>query len=345
MQLTQQNQQASPSSLRQAALALSVQHDLGGADLHRLRQSLGLGLVASASPLTSSVALPRAVMVLAAALCGLGLLMWLAANWNDMPRGARFALLQAMVVVMATGAWRLPRWRAPLGLLAFVSTGGLFAFFGMTYQTGADPWQLFALWAALTLPLALAVRSDVVWAPWVLVAMVGVSLWTHTQAGFSWWPRPGQQWAHMTQHALVGLLVLGMGTALSHLTGVGLWGRRTALVLWLLMLVPSASFALWQHNGYALYAVAAAITTVLAWWQSRPGSTDVFGLSAVMLGANVLLLSATLRVLIGDFIDSRADFMIPITLFTTLIMAAALTGTARWIMSVAAQPLNAKETV
>jgi hypothetical protein len=129
------------------------------------------------------------------------------------------------------------------------------------------------------------------------------------------------------------------------LTGVGLWGRRTALVLWLLMLVPSASFALWQHNGYALYAVAAAITTVLAWWQSRPGSTDVFGLSAVMLGANVLLLSATLRVLIGDFKDSRADFMIPITLLTTLIMAAALTGTARWIMSVAAQPLNAKETV
>jgi hypothetical protein len=109
--------------------------------------------------------------------------------------------------------------------------------------------------------------------------------------------------------------------------------------------VPSASFALWQHNGYALYAVAAAITTVLAGWQSRPGSTDVFGLSAVMLGANVLLLSATLRVLIGDFKDSRADFMIPITLLTTLIMAAALTGTARWIMSVAAQPLNAKETV
>jgi hypothetical protein len=37
--------------------------------------------------------------------------------------------------------------------------------------------------------------------------------------------------------------------------------------------------------------------------------------------------------------------LIPITLLTTLIMAAALTGTARWIMSVAAQPLNVKETV
>lgn len=297
-----------------------------------------LGLNAANSPLASSHTLPRAVMVLAAALGGLGLLMWLAANWGDMPRGARFALLQGVVVVMAVGAWRLPRWRAPLGLLALVSTGGLFAFFGMTYQTGADPWQLFALWAALTLPLALAVRSDVVWAPWVLVAMVGVSLWTHTHAGYSWWPRPEQLWAHLAQHALAGALVLCTGSVLARLTGVGLWGRRTALVLWLLMLVPGASFAIWRQDSSALYALAAAIMAGLAWWQSRPGSADVFGLSAVMLGANVLL-SATLRVLSeGSHID-----LIVIALFTTLIMAAALAGTARWVMSVAAHPSNNKE--
>ena len=326
-----------PSPHRRPALDLCAQHHLTGADLQRLRHRLGLST--ANSPLASSHTLPRAVMVLAAALGGLGLLMWLAANWGDMPRGARFALLQGVVVVMAVGAWRLPRWRAPLGLLALVSTGGLFAFFGMTYQTGADPWQLFALWAALTLPLALAVRSDVVWAPWVLVAMVGVSLWTHTHAGYSWWPRPEQLWAHMAQHALAGALVLCTGSVLARLTGVGLWGRRTALVLWLLMLVPGGSFALWQQDSSALYALAAAIMAGLAWWQSRPGSADVFGLSAVMLGANVLLLSATLRVLSEG---SRIDLIV-IALFTTLIMAAALAGTARWVMSVAAHPSNNKE--
>ncbi len=322
---------------RRPALDLCAQHHLTGADLQRLRHRLGLN--AANSPLASSHTLPRAVMVLAAALGGLGLLMWLAANWGDMPRGARFALLQGVVVVMAVGAWRLPRWRAPLGLLALVSTGGLFAFFGMTYQTGADPWQLFALWAALTLPLALAVRSDVVWAPWVLVAMVGVSLWTHAHAGYIWWPRSEQLWAHMAQHALAGALVLCTGSVLARLTGVGLWGRRTALVLWLMLLAPGGSFALWQQDSAALYALAAAITAGLAWWQSRPGSADVFGLSAVMLGANVLLLSATLRVLSGG---SRMDW-IAIALFTTLIMAAALAGTARWVMSVAAHPSNNKE--
>jgi len=46
------------------------------------------------------------------------------------------------------------------------SIGGLFAYFRQTYQTGADAWQLFALWAALGLPLCLGVGSVVPWAPW-----------------------------------------------------------------------------------------------------------------------------------------------------------------------------------
>jgi hypothetical protein len=326
------------SPLRQSALDLCAQHHLHGADLQRLRQHLGLH--DSSAQLANTNTLPRAITILAAALGGLGLLMWLAANWGDMPRGLRFALLQGVVLVMALGAWRLPRWRAPLGLLAFVATGGLFAFFGMTYQTGADPWQLFALWAALTLPLALAVRSDVVWAPWALVAMVAVSLWTHTHAGYSWWPRPGRLWPHVVQQVLAGLLVLGMGTVLARFTGVGVWGRRTVLVLWLVMLVPSASVALWGHNSTVFFGMAAAIVAGLAWLSSRPGSADVFGLSAVMLGANGLLFSGALRVLVGD---SRGDW-IAIALFMTLIMAAALAGTARWVLSVAAHPLNSKES-
>ena len=31
-----------------------------------------------------------------------------------------------------------------MALLAMLNIGGLFAFFGQTFQTGADPWQLFA---------------------------------------------------------------------------------------------------------------------------------------------------------------------------------------------------------
>lgn len=318
-----------PSAQRRAALDLAAHHQLNGASLARLRTALGLE---QALPGLQPAALARGVMVLAAALGGLGPLMWLAANWGEMSRLLRFGLLQFVVLTMAAGAlWHL-RWRAPLGLLAFVSTGGLFAFFGMTYQTGADPWQLFALWAVLTLPLAVAVRSDVLWAPWVLVVLVGLSLWTHTQAGYQWWPRAGRTWPYAVQCLLAGLLVAAVNTRpVARMAGVGLWGRRTAMVLWLAMLVPVSSYALWQSDLGGLFVLGAALTAALAWTLSRPAWVDVFSLSAVMLGANVLLFSGVLRLFGGD---SRLDWIGSMFLLA-VVMAGALAGTGRWVLHVA----------
>src|SRR6218665_3705714 len=169
-------------NLRITALELAQAHKLDHAATTRLMSLAGLD--SQPEPLTRWFW--RAVAILAAALGGLGLIFWVAANWGDFGRAGRFALLQAFVVVMLLGAWWRPALRAPLALLALLGTGGLFAYFGQTYQTGADPWQLFALWAVLTLPLALAVRSDVVWVPWTLVAVVGISLWAQAHTGHSW---------------------------------------------------------------------------------------------------------------------------------------------------------------
>src|SRR5690606_8361253 len=62
-------------------------------------------------------------------------------------------------------------------LLACVLLGALLALVGQTYQTGADPWQLFALWALLMLPWVAAGRSVVLCLLWVLVSNVVVMLW------------------------------------------------------------------------------------------------------------------------------------------------------------------------
>ncbi|MFV0280825.1 MAG: GDYXXLXY domain-containing protein, partial [Rhodoblastus sp.] len=48
---------------------------------------------------------------------------------------------------------------------------------GQIYPSGADAWQLFALWAALALPFALAARHDAVWVLWTLVAGGATGLW------------------------------------------------------------------------------------------------------------------------------------------------------------------------
>ena len=91
-----------------------------------------------------------------------------------MKRRPSYALLAAAAVAVLAAAAR-PALRVPGALAALLATGALFAYFGQTYQTGADPWQLFALWALLTLPLALAARSDALWLPWCLVAMAAPS--------------------------------------------------------------------------------------------------------------------------------------------------------------------------
>ena len=122
----------------------------------------------------------------AGALVGFGLTLWIAANWDAFGKFGRFGLIGAIVAVAGAVAIAGPRLRAPASLIGVMAVGGLLALFGQTYQSGADPWQLFALWAALTLPWALAARHDAVWCAWVVIAMTAVSLWAPENRAWPW---------------------------------------------------------------------------------------------------------------------------------------------------------------
>jgi uncharacterized membrane protein len=123
----------------------------------------------------------RALVTLAALLLGAGLIFWVAANWQAQTRQFKFLLLQALLLGSVLGALAWPRGRTALLLLATLALGGLLAFIGQTYQTGADPWQLFAAWAALALLWVAAARSDALWTLWVLIAGTGMALWSGSQ--------------------------------------------------------------------------------------------------------------------------------------------------------------------
>lgn len=277
--------------LRLALYELAAAHQLDAKDADRLQRLAGL----RAEPPALGVWLPRGVAVLAAALLGLGLIFWVAANWGSLGRSGRFGLLQALVVVMAAGAaWR-PAARAALALLAMLGIGGLFAYFGQTYQTGADPWQLFAWWAALALPLCAGVRSDVLWAPWAAVAMGAVSLWVHANTGHAWRVEAGDLPVHLLGWGLACTLVLGLSPPLRRFSGAGVWGFRTALTLAVVSIALTALGGLFDtsvapHYGLGL-AVLGAAAAVLAW----PRAFDIYGLSAVALGLNGLLVAGLAR--------------------------------------------------
>ena len=123
------------------------------------------------------------VLVLTAALLlGSGLIFWVAANWAAQSRIFRLHLLQAAVAVPLITAWLMPEQRRPvrlaLVLLATLALGGLLAYIGITYQTGADAWQLFATWALLALPSVLVLRSDWLWALWLLIVGTAIGTWS-----------------------------------------------------------------------------------------------------------------------------------------------------------------------
>lgn len=286
--------------LRLALHELEAAHALDARACRRLAELAAL----EAEPAALRRWLPLGLGMLAAALLGLGLIFWIAAHWDTLGRFGRFALLQGAVVAMGLGALARPAWRAPLALVVLLATGALFAFFGQTYQTGADPWQLFALWAALTLPLALAVRSDLLWTPWVLVAFVGIALWIQAHTGHRWRVEPDDLAVHLCGWAAALVVVVAFAAPGRRLSGAGAWSLRGAATLAVVVVTGTALGGLFSRPVGTHYVFGVVVLLVLAAAFVPARSFDVYALSAAALGLNTLLVAGLGRLL---FENGRGD--------------------------------------
>ena len=105
---------------------------------------------------------------------------FIAHNWNDLGKFAKFGLVELFLIVAVLGYWRLGADRAAGKaslLVASILLGALLALFGQTYQTGADTWELFANWAGLMLPWVLIGCFAGLWMLWVAVANAAIVLY------------------------------------------------------------------------------------------------------------------------------------------------------------------------
>ncbi len=309
--------------LRQTLFALAAEH--GVAADARLQAAAGL----QGEPAAVRHRGPFVLRATAATLVGLGLVFWVAANWDTLGRAARFGLLQGLLLLALAGAAMRPAARAAFSLLAWLVTGGLLACFGQIYQTGADPWQLFALWALLTLPLALAARSDLVWVPWVLVAMVAVSLWTQAHAGHRWrtdadtLPLFLQAWG-----ATLALPAL-LSPAAARWTGAGPWALRTAITLAVVAITVTALGALFGSPVHAHYGLGLVVLLALTWGLARPATVDLHGLSVAWAGLDTLLVCGLARWLFHGSGGDTAGKLLVLGVAAAVLVAASVASLLR----------------
>ncbi|MDN2708387.1 DUF2157 domain-containing protein [Janthinobacterium sp. SUN118] len=271
--------------LRLAVYQLASGHALDAQQTRQLQDVAGF----QREPARLAYWLPRGVAVLGAALLGMGLIFWVAANWEELGRTGRFALLQGVFAAACVAAFAVPKARVPLLLVAMLAIGGLFAYFGQTYQTGADPWQLFAVWAALALPLCLVARSDVLWTPWMLIVSTAATLWIQAHTRHSWSVESADLPVFVGGWLAVLLACAFVSPLLARWTGAASWALRLGLVLLTILITGSAVTALFGNTIESPYWAGLGLLAVAAILLSMSKFSDVFGLSAVTLGINTLL--------------------------------------------------------
>ncbi|AZQ10251.1 DUF2157 domain-containing protein [Shewanella khirikhana] len=171
-------------------------------------------------------------LYLGALSLGAGVIFFFAYNWENLHHLAKFALVQGAILLSLLGLYLVDKKSTPLVkgallLLLDLLVGAMLALSGQVYQTGADPWQLFAIWAAFSLIPALAYRSSVLWCAFIVQA--NLALWLHFAGlGRLWF------WVWDIEGALllIGALNLGLHLLLD-------FGARSARA-WLMQPVANA---------------------------------------------------------------------------------------------------------
>jgi uncharacterized membrane-anchored protein len=281
--------------------------------------------------------LARSTLWLGVLLLGSAAVCWVAANWQDMTKMQRFAGVQGLLAVCAlAAAWAGLRLRARPGVrrsipgallaLAGILLGALLALLGQTYQTGADTWELFAWWAVLLLPWALAAGSQAVWLLWALVLNLAAALWLGERV-FTWlmiFGGPGLPSLFMA--ALNMLLLMGWELAARRWRASTVFGPRILAAITISVLVLALMFGdsivdgLGTYNGIAWVAA----TLGLGFYYQR-GRRDLVILA--MLAAGVICVS--LRV-VGEWLWRLEPGVWAALPLAALLMAEAVVA-ARWL--------------
>ncbi|HVK53622.1 MAG TPA: DUF2157 domain-containing protein [Burkholderiales bacterium] len=297
------------------------------------------------SALTVSAALPDApawrhfieqmLLWIGVTLIASGVIFFLAYNWRALDRFVKFALVEGVIVGAVGLSWfyglERPAGKAAL-LAASLISGALMALFGQTYQTGADPWELFANWALLILPWVLVARLPALWIIWLSLLNLAIVLYHQAFLGIFGLATSERSllWSLFGLNSIA--LVVWEGCALK---GVS-WLRSR----WAARLIATASGI--AASTIALYSVfdaremgPAALPAYLLWmgvafWFYQFRMLDLYVLAAGILSLIVFIAAFLGRHLLSN--GGASGF-----LFIGLVVIGLSAGGAMWLKKVATE--------
>ena len=247
----------------------------------------------------------RLLLALGTALALAGVIYFFAFNWAKIPPAVKLAAIEAALIGCLAMACRASL-KTPPGqlwlLAASVLTGVFLAVFGQIYQTGADAWQLFALWAALTLGWAGVAAFAAQWLLWLLLANMALGLW---------WDQAALASAEMEALIFVWLILFnGAALALREYFAAGRawlaarWTRRLLTIAVLLLMLFSALAWIFEAENASLSlklsGALGALGHIALYYLYRHRLADFWSLAATVLSACIVLDAVAIKILIFD---------------------------------------------
>ncbi len=243
----------------------------------------------------------RALLLLGVLAMAASLSFFIAYNWAELGRVGKFVLVQLALFAAVLAGLRLGPARLPgrVSLLAAsILVGVMLALFGQTYQSGADPWQLFFVWAVLITPWVWVSRFALHGLLWLGLLNLALILAHDQSAGLA------QQILHGQTAVVVAIFCLNAGVlcvAESRLARSRLahrWVLRLVALAAGIAVTTLAIFALFDPRTASGWLVLWLAWCVLSWrgYYAR----DLFMLAGLCLSIGVVVTSWIGRFLLDD---------------------------------------------
>lgn len=276
--------------------------------------------------------LERTLLAAAALLVACGLIFFIAANWGALDRYGKLALAQLAIVVGVGLYWRFGDARAGRVGLGFsvLSLGALLALYGQTYQTGADAYQLFAAWAALSVAWVWLAAHPALWLGWLVLVDIALLRWFSFRPNF--WGGLDETgalvWVSFFLHAGLLALVEGLARRGSPLAAAR-YPRYLLLFVALGAISALALRAVFDADARftGLVAVLYLASLAAVWFRYRVQQVDILPLAMACLSGIALVTSLVVKA----FGDNAEIGM----LFVATLVVVGLTGAAgTWLLRV-----------